>query len=403
MKIGILETNSSGNGWFLIKALQKNNFEAVFITTDINKYHHLELNPALLTETLIVGNSYSVDEVTKLCKNNNIDCLIAPGDYQLEVCSQINANLKGYGPKYNAICNCKYKDKTRKLTNNSKSSVDYKSIDKSEDVNHWKTYPAIIKPINGSGSCDVYVVSNQNELNRVSPLYFDQKKNNYGYQFKRGCQIEEFIEGIEYSAECYWNEDQWEILTYIKKYTSKDLHINENCVELLDICNVTIPNQEVNRSIILNWLNSVNLDCSVAHIEFKIDNGIAKLIEINPRLPGDRIVELIYETLNIDVADLWINSYLSNPININHKKLSNNIKAMGQIIPKHLGHIESITYCKDNFELMRTVKLPIAIEQLTDNDCRLGSFIILGDSTRAIKDQYFDLLESINIEYVNSN
>jgi biotin carboxylase len=58
------------------------------------------------------------------------------------------------------------------------------------------------------------------------------------------------------------------------------------------------------------WLAAVGLVAGAAHVEFRLHGGCARLIEINPRLPGGQITELVRWCTGIDLVEKYLDFHL---------------------------------------------------------------------------------------------
>lgn len=397
IKICILESNSAGNAWYLIKSAQELNIEVIFLSEDKYRYEHLFRNPWGYCESIEINSAYNVNELVDLCVLHNVDFLIAPGDYQLEVASQVNEKLKKIGPSHRAIEICKNKGLMRDIIQSCENAVSHKIVNDLNDVYSWNVFPAIIKPLNGSGSVNVHRVDSTDEIISFYDLYFDSNKNPYGFTYKQGFLLEEFIEGDEFSAEIAWNDNHWNIIGVVRKLTISNVFDENNNSEILHIIGGEFEHyRQLNKSVNI-WLNKIGLKHGYVHLEFIIKNGNIHLVEINPRLPGGRIVELFERALNISLPCCYIKSCLDFNYSLN-SKTTTNIIAVCHIPIFQKGIVKGYKICNDTvFDSLEETRLPRIVNEL-NNDSRLISYISEADTITELVAEYKKSFESIILD-----
>ena len=163
-------------------------------------------------------------------------------------------------------------------------------------------YPLIVKPTDRSGSRAVQKVYSEEELKKSID-------NAINISFEKGCIVEEFIEGDEYSLEGISFDGNHKFLAFTQKITTGE----PNFIETGHIQPADLNEAEKNKikTIISNALDALEVENSATHSEFKITpEGEVRIIEIGARMGGDCIgsdlVELStgfdYKKMVIDVA-----------------------------------------------------------------------------------------------------
>jgi len=142
-------------------------------------------------------------------------------------------------------------------------------------------YPAIVKPIDRSGSRGIFKVNSAEEAEKV--LAYSVRES-----FEKKALIEEFVEGQEYSVEYISYRGEHYFLALTKKYTTGAPHfIETGHLEPAPVDNETL---EKVKKVVSHALDSLEITNGASHSEIKIDNaGNIHIIEIGARMGGDCI------------------------------------------------------------------------------------------------------------------
>ena len=157
------------------------------------------------------------------------------------------------------------------------------------------TSPAFVKPIFGRGSKNCLLIKNKNLLK--------------SYINTKDFIIQEYIEGKEFTVDCYFNKENKLIFSLSRERIVKS--------------NISISNRILNKPELNKIIKKVSKICKLygpINFQFIIDKKTKKpfLIEINPRLSGG-IIFSIYS--GFDPISMTINEYFDNSY-----KIPSNIK-----------------------------------------------------------------------------
>jgi len=151
----------------------------------------------------------------------------------------------------------------------------------------------IIKPNSGTGSKNIYKIKSGIKLEKEKLSLLE---NNDFYIF------EEFIKGQEYSLEVFIYNKRIIYKQLIKKET------NANFVETGHFASKKIDNfKQKQQNKLLRYLQNLKLDTCFLHIELKFIKNNIEIIEINPRLCGGNISDLIQISTNLDLIKIFLN------------------------------------------------------------------------------------------------
>ncbi len=175
------------------------------------------------------------------------------------------------------------------------------------------TFPAVIKPVDQSGSVHVSKVDDLVSLENAYQKMCDDKWTEMAKGVGSIALIEEYIDGPEFSVEGYVNNH----LSHIVSVTEKITRGNPYFVEMGHIVSADIS-QSLHKKISLyiqRVINALQINLGVFHAEIRISHQGPVLMEIAGRLAGDRICDLIQLSSNTNLFQIMLDSYLGHAIN----------------------------------------------------------------------------------------
>jgi biotin carboxylase len=169
-------------------------------------------------------------------------------------------------------------------------------------------YPVIAKPVNMVASMYVKLINDRHELeehvsNMLGCSY------NFGYEIHQGFLVEEYVEGPEYSIECFMNAGE----CIFQSITKKGKGMLPFFVELEHTVPACMDEKERNEinEFARNVLLSVGITDGPVHLEFVASKDGPVVIEYGTRPPGGRITRLLNLAGNVDIHKASIMNALS--------------------------------------------------------------------------------------------
>lgn len=167
----------------------------------------------------------------------------------------------------------------------SPSSYMVENLDDVKGIN--LSFPAIVKPLDRSGSRGITKVYSENELENAIECAKAEG-------FDKHALVEEFAEGDEYSVEYISWKGKHQFLAMTKKYTTGSPHFIET--GHIQPAPVSEKVLEKIKEIVPHALDSLMIEYGATHTELKIDsNDNIKIIEIGGRMGGDFIGSSLVE------------------------------------------------------------------------------------------------------------
>ncbi|MBG9590194.1 ATP-grasp domain-containing protein [Cytobacillus firmus] len=153
-------------------------------------------------------------------------------------------------------------------------------------------YPIIVKPIDGEGSFGIFKINKSDNLLEK----WHQIKRTGLNEFI----IEEYLEGLEVSVECFTFNGRHEIIAVTEKLGYK------NFVETGHVVPARLGKESLEsvHRLIDTFLNSIDLKVGPSHTEIKFTPTGPKIIESHNRRGGGNINELVELAYGIDMEEL---------------------------------------------------------------------------------------------------
>ena len=395
-----LECNISGTGVRAIKLAKENGYHTVLLTKERNYYAQLADNPALYVNEIIELNTDSIAAILSHALEYNPQGIVAFDDYRLVNAAAVSHALGLPSPNLIALTMCRYKHLTRQHLHQQNANCHYKvcNIHDKFDLNNMP-YPVVIKPCDDSGSSQVTVCYSEKETRAAVHALTEFRINQRGYLLSPQYLVEEFIEGDEYSAEAYWDRqyDEWKILGITKKYTTSGQYAveigHDFPDESLDIDDVT--------KTIIEWLTQVGLSHTVAHVEFKLNHGEIKLIEINPRVAGGMIDTLCYQSTGFDLIECYLALHVKGMTYAPTLTLNKQYASIRFLTSEKQGTILDF-HANSHLDLpllFNFVPTPVHVNTLKDSYSRLGYVITTAPTQHLAAEKAENWLKNITMSY----
>jgi biotin carboxylase len=159
-------------------------------------------------------------------------------------------------------------------------------------------FPLVLKPPVSNGSKDVFFVNAEEEFNNKMKYLINK--------YNTSILIEEFVSGIQYIVEA---------LVFKGKVTTVGVieqELNSNFV-VTGYSYPAVIDLEIKENLeqcVNSIINQLELYTGTCHLEMRHSNGEWKLIEINPRMSGGAMNQIILEGSGINLAKETIKLYL---------------------------------------------------------------------------------------------
>jgi len=294
-----IESNTTGTGRLFAQAARQCGFRPVLLVEKPDRY------PYLVTDGLdfIIANTRDLrellDAVLEFRKLNHIAGIYSSSEYFVEPASLLAKQLQLAGPEPEAVHRCRDKAHQRACFEKShipgpRYCVAHTTDEVTDAVEHLKL-PVVIKPCFGSGSRGVRLCRTDTEVHRHSSDLLREYYNERGMPVQTKLIVEEYIDGPEYSVEILHGN----VIGITKKYTSAEPYFVETGHDF------PAPVADLERTRLITAavgaVSALGLTWGPAHVEVRLGAAAGVIVEVNPRLAGGYIPELIRLAHGIDL------------------------------------------------------------------------------------------------------
>ncbi|MFF6980250.1 ATP-grasp domain-containing protein [Streptomyces sp. NPDC008343] len=379
-----IESNMADYGTEGMRLTKEKGYLTHFVARDPSEYEKFSPNPIRLADNHSVVDTYDLVKLMHFFTDHAPDAVIAFDDYRLAQAAVIAERLGLPHAPVEGLLNCHFKDRSRNLTKGIGHSVAAARVqlDDPGDTSPLD-YPCVVKPVDDSGSTGVRVCSSDEEYRAAMCTIAAHPVNLRGYRCSRYALVEEFIDGPEFTAELMWDDrtDGWRFLGFTKKLMA-ELPFRVELGAMFPYRFATAEEDARIAQVVVDWLAAVGHRRGAAHVEFKIVDGVPALIEINPRLGGDQIRELMRLTIGHDSVDLYTRLYLGLPPSEPAGDARGGYATSLYLTPRRTGLITSVTPPSElPAGIVRSTfsSGPMQINGVVDNGDRIGHAISWAD------------------------
>ncbi len=306
-RLVFVESNTTGTGRKMIDWLEHNRIPTLFLARRPSLYpfeyaelDHIEIRAA---ET---NDQAEIVAILEREGSENFSGILTFSEYYVETVAHIAAHF-GWpylSPETAHLCRNKQLLRAH-LASLNRSGPSYTLLSDFEDIDRATTsvvFPCVVKPTMESGSLNVQLASNPAELRTIASEILQQAETPRGQIRKPQALVETYLAGPEFSIETlHQGRGIVEVLGIVGKHCSPLPHFVETGHDFpADLCK---DQYQRLLDVALRSLADVGYDYGYAHTEIRWNDGDPIVIEINPRLAGGFIPELIGHARDIDLFD----------------------------------------------------------------------------------------------------
>ena len=296
-----IESNTTGTGRLFTSRTAAHGYRPVILAEDPNRYPYIQQDriPEVVCAT---GSIAALEQALKmLSRKAVISGIFSSSEYFIENAARMARewNLPGADPESLKICRNKGTQR-RSLCAAGLNTPRFAVVDSVEAaVAALKTIklPAVVKPTLGSGSVGVKLCRTPAEAAAHAGLLLQQKVNERAMPLPAEILVEEYVTGDEFSVETIGGE----IVGITRKHVSQEPFFVETGHDFP----AAIPpgtRRQISTTVRCA-LRQMGLLWGPAHIELRLREAGPTIIEINPRLAGGFIPEIVRLALGVDMID----------------------------------------------------------------------------------------------------
>jgi len=308
-----IESNTTGTGKQFLTAARKARLCPALLTADPTRYQGFDDS---LVKVVTVNTS-SESAVFEKCRSmraaaGGLAGVWSSSEYYIGMAANIARRMNLPGPSPTAVRNCRNKE----LESLSDAGVlvpscrGVSSIRGAIAAASQLGWPVIVKPIKGTGSVGVKLCWTEDEVRQHARALLRQRRNERGQGVLRRILVQEYVVGQEYSVETFNTE--------IVGITRKHLGAAPYFVEVGHDYPAALGKRDLAAlaQVSRDALSALGLGWGPAHIELRLTPKGPSIIEVNPRLAGGFIPELVRLATGIDLVSATVRLAAGRPVKL---------------------------------------------------------------------------------------
>ncbi|ATB34306.1 ATP-grasp domain-containing protein [Melittangium boletus] len=316
-----IESNTTGTGRLAVERLLAQGDQVTFITRQPRKYPFLNSSAAGLRVLEVETNDVAAVKasVRELQRRATPDALVTFSTFYVPTVAEVAADsgFRYLNPRTALDCHDKYRSR-QVLRGAGLPTPDFWLVTTDEEllrVSETARYPCVVKPIAESGSNGVRLVNDREEFLAHARMLRARRVNEREQPLEGHLLIESLLSGPEFSVETITLGPG---RTHVIGVTAKHLSTPPHFVEMgHDFPADLEPKaRQALEEATVAALDAVGFDWGPAHTELRFTPTGPVVVEINPRLAGGMIPELVRYATGIDQLTVMLDMLLGKPVSL---------------------------------------------------------------------------------------
>jgi len=389
-----IESNTTGTGRLAVERLLRDGRTVTFLARQPKKYPFLaELADALTLEVLETNDTAAVAaRVGEIHRHRRVDVVLTFSEYYIATVAEVAAR---YGFRYLdpavARC-CRNKHATREaLRAAGLPTPEFRIVSSPEEarrVSREVTYPCVLKPPTESSSAGVRQIRDAAGFLEHFLTLHGQRENARGQPMTGEVLVESLLTGPEVSVETVTlAAGVTRIVGVTRKYLSEPPLFVELGHDFPGDHGAELTARSEQAT--LDALHAVGYDFGPAHTEIRLTpDGEAVVVEINPRLAGGMIPELVFYATGIDLLAVLLEQLAGHQVDLEPRRQE--FAAIRFLTAPRRGRLAAVAGIEEvrRLPLMREVslnrKIGSEVGPAEEATGRLGQVIASGPDRRRV-------------------
>jgi argininosuccinate lyase len=337
--LAFIESNTSGTGRLFARVAAGNGVQPVLLAADPARYPYAAEDRLEVLRTDTQDEEALLGVCLRLAAERRLAGVTSSSEYFVATAARLASRLGLSAPRPEAVAACR--DKHAQRLRLKAEGVGCPSFRLAESVEEAVAaaaeigFPVVLKPVYGSGSVGVKLCERAETVAAHARELLSQRQNERGQPVPHRILVEEMATGVEYSVETFG--------AAVVGVTRKHLGALPSFVEAGHDYPAVL-NAEQERSIrreALRALDALDLGWGPAHVELRLTAGGPRIIEVNPRLAGGFIPELVRLASGVDLISATVGQVIGQGPVLNPQ--SSLYASLRFIIAEREGRLAAIT------------------------------------------------------------
>lgn len=406
----VVETNHSGGGVEALLRARERGCRTHFVCKDPGEYASLPVDPTSVCDVLHIADTvdaHSAETIACALRGEECRAVLAFDDLAVVWAAQLAALLHlTTSPTPQAAATLRFKDRLRAALRDTDWHVTHVvETDLSASASPIG-YPCVVKPTDAAGNYGVSVCHDDADYRRALRAVGDLSSRVYnrGYRPAPRALVEQYIPGVELSAEMCWDRhaERWDVIGLTsKEHLSADVPL-----EVEHIHPVEVEHHDHIVGQLRAVLAALAVTDMLVHVEFKVPDPAVPspiaIIEINGRPAGGHINDLVATVHGRSLVEMQLAAVLGVTDDESTRVRRFTHAGIRFLVPEPGRTVSHILPATDLDSLITAgaVETPFAVPSHLNSDCRVAYAVVGGVSSQAVSTTLKDFTSRSEVVYV---
>ncbi|WP_435973625.1 ATP-grasp domain-containing protein [Streptomyces sp. Qhu_M48] len=310
----LVESNTTGTGRQFAQRARGLGTEPVLLSADPARYPYAA-EDGLRTVVVDTADDDALwAAVTALAAGAPVAGVLSSSEYYVATAAGLARRLGLPGPSADAVRACRDKALQRRTLTEAGVPVPRFSVAgtvaEAIAAAQWLGGPVVVKPVQGSGSLGVRLCRDRDEVAEHAGSLLAATVNERGLATPGVVLVEQYLTGREFSVEVF-GED---VVATVAKHVGAPPVFVETGHDVPAVLPAARSASLVDSAV--HAVKALGLGWGAAHVELRLDGDVARVIEVNPRLAGGMIPELVRRARGVDLVGAQVRAALGAPVDL---------------------------------------------------------------------------------------
>ncbi|MFJ9121228.1 ATP-grasp domain-containing protein [Streptomyces sp. NPDC102394] len=309
-----VESNTTGTGRQFAQRARALGAEPVLLSADPARYPYAAQDGLRTIVVDTADDDALWTAVQHLAATTRIAGVLSSSEYYVATAADLAARLTLAGPSADAVRACRDKSLQRRTLAQAGVPVPWFSVagEVAEAVAaaQWLGGEVVVKPVQGSGSLGVRLCQDAGEVAAHARELLAATVNERGLKTPARILVEQYLTGPEFSVEVFGEH----AVVSVAKHVGAPPVFVETGHDVPAV--LPAPQAAALVDSAVHAVKALGLGWGAAHVELRLDGGVARVIEVNPRLAGGMIPELVRRARGIDLVGAQVRAGLGLPVDL---------------------------------------------------------------------------------------
>ncbi|WP_080436124.1 ATP-grasp domain-containing protein [Burkholderia ubonensis] len=300
----LIEISSTGTGLAMIKKLCEQGYSPWVISNNPGRFDFPDIPQLRLFHVDTNNESRLIEFLLQHERRDEFVAVSTVYDFYVPAAAAVARALALPGPHVDAARRARHKHHQRTVFAHHnlpqpKFAV-CSTVDEALSASHQIGYPLVCKPVSGAGSVGVKYITSDSELKVHAGTWLSLTQTHRGVPIQQKVLLEEFVCAPEVSVEVF----DGKAVTVCDKFVSPLPLFLEVGHEVPSV----LPSGLARSACKLaeGAVQALGLDWGCCHVELHVTRDGLSVIEVNQRIAGDLIPQLVEEAIGVDLLSAAI-------------------------------------------------------------------------------------------------